>query len=264
MIKAYYNFKELPFQKNILAKDIFISESGKELQERFFYIKKKRGIMLLTGNAGCGKTVHLRAFVAGVNDNLYKYFYIPLSTVNRLDFYRQLCQKLGGEVYYRKSDIFSSIQKTIKDYVENNQKIPIIIFDEAHMFINENFYELQIITNFNLDSINPAVFILCGQSHLRDRLLRPIHQSLNQRINLKFHLSPFSREETEGYIEHHLKLAGASSNIFNENALSAIYQVSAGVPRIINALAEKALTIAAIEKKDFVSEEDIYRASKEL
>jgi len=249
MMEAYYNFRKSPFQKDISPKDIFVSTAGKELAQRFSYIKEKRGIMLITGNPGSGKTVQLRTFVANLNENLYKYFYIPLSTVNTLDFYRQLCIKLGGEVYYRKSQLFSSI---------------IVIFDEAHMFVNENFYELQIITNFNLDSINPAVFILCGQPHLRDRLLRPIHQSFNQRINLKFHLCPLSKEETNAYIEHHLNLVGASLNIFNENALSAIYQVSAGVPRIINALAEKSLTIGALEKKNFISEEEIYRASKEL
>ena len=107
------------------------------------------------------------------------------------------------------------------------------------------------------------MFILCGQPHLRDRLLRPIHQSFNQRINLKFHLCPLNKEETNDYIEHHLSLAGAA-NIFNENAISAIYQVSAGIPRIINSLAEKSLTIGALEKKSTISEEEIYRASKEL
>jgi general secretion pathway protein A len=264
MMEAYYNFRKSPFQKDISPKDIFVSTAVKELTQRFAYIKEKKGIMLITGGPGSGKTVQLRAFVANLNENLYKYFYIPLSTVNILDFYKQLCIKLGGELYYRKAQLFFSIQKTIRDYVENTKKIPVVIFDEAHMFINENFYELQIITNFNLDSINPAVFILCGQPHLRDRLLRPIHQSFNQRINLKFHLCPLTKEETNDYIEHHLNLVGASLNIFNENALSAIYQVSAGVPRIINALAEKSLTIGALEKKNFISEEEIYRASKEL
>jgi len=264
MIEAYYNLKKTPFAKDINPEDIFISQGAKEIHERLKYIKEKRGIMLITGASGTGKTLHLRAFVASLNENLYRHFYIPLSTVNILEFYRQLCSSLGGEPKWRKDQLFASIQNTIKDYVENAKKIPVIIFDEAHLFKNENFYELQIIANFNLDSIDPAVFILVGQPHLRDRLLRPIHQSFNQRINLKFHLCPLSRDETCSYIEHHLKLAGNSGPIFNQNAISAIYQVSAGIPRIINALAIKSLTIGALEKKDFLSEEEVYRASKEL
>jgi type II secretory pathway predicted ATPase ExeA len=61
-----------------------------------------------------------------------------------------------------------------------------------------------------------------------------------------------------------MKLAGASDAVFNQNAICAIYQVCAGVPRMINSLAVKSLTIGALEKKDCITEEDIYRASKEL
>lgn len=264
MIEAYYNFKKSPFPKDIAPSDIFLCPGIKELQQRLHYIKEKRGIMLLTGAPGSGKTVQLRAFVAQLNENLYKSFYLPLSTVNILDFYRQLCSKLGGASFYRKTQLFSSIQQTIRDYVENAKKIPIIIFDEAHFLINENFYELQIITNFHMDSIDPAVVILSGQPHLRERLLRPIHQSFNQRIHLKFHLSPLTQEESTAYIDHHLTRAGAHESIFNHNALSALFQVSAGIPRIINALAKKTLEIGAREKKNTLSEEEVYRASKEL
>lgn len=264
MIEAYYNLRKSPFAKDIHPEDIFISESVKELHQRLQYIREKRGMMLITGAPGTGKTLQLRAFVSRLNENLYRYFYIPLSTVNILEFYRQLCVILGGEPKFKKTQLFACIQDTIRDYVENSKKVPLVIFDEAHLFRNENFYELQIITNFNLDSVDPAIFILVGQPYLRDRLLRPIHQSFNQRINLKFHLLPLTKEETFSYIEHHMRLAGASEPVFNENASCAIYQVSAGVPRIINALAIKTLTIGALEKKDTLSEEEIYRASKEL
>lgn len=264
MIEAYFNLKKTPFPKDIDPKDIFASDCTREIRQRFEHMKQHRGIMLLTGLPGAGKTLHLRAFVDSLNKNLYKYFYIPLSTVNILDFYRQLSASLGVEPPYRKAQLFACIQSAIQDYVENMKKIPVIIFDEAHLFMNESFYELQIITNFNLDSIDPAIFILAGQPHLRDRLLGPIHQSFNQRIFLKFHLTPLFRDETVDYVNHHLQLAGATSPIFSQNALSAIYQVSAGVCRIINKLAVKTMTIGALEKKDTLTEEEVYRASKEL
>lgn len=264
MIEAYYNLKKAPFAKDIHPEDIFISASGAELNQRLQYIKEKRGIMLLTGEPGTGKTLHLRAFVWRLNENHYRYFYIPLSTLNVLDFYRQLSLSLGGDSWHRKTKLFSSIQQCIRDYVENAKKVPVIIFDEAHLFINENFHELQIITNFNLDSVDPAVFILVGQPHLRERLMRSIHRSFHQRINLKFHLCPLSRDETTAYIKHHLRLVEAPEEIFTPNALYAIYQVSAGVARIVNALAIKTLTIGALEKRDSLTEEEVYRASKEL
>lgn len=264
MIEVYFNLKKNPFPKDIAPKDIFPSECTKELLLRFEYMKQHRGIMLLTGEPGTGKTLHLRAFVSSLNENLYKYFYLPLSTVNTMDFYRQICWKLGVEPPYRKSQLFAFIQGAIQDYVENMKKIPVFLLDEAHLFKNENFYELQIITNFNFDSIDPAIFILAGQSHLRERLIRPIHQSFNQRIFLKFHTTPLSKDETIHYVQHHLSLAGATNPIFNQNALCAIHQVSGGVCRIVNKLARKTLTIGALEKKDTLDEEHVYRASKEM
>jgi len=264
MIEVYFNLKKTPFSKNIAPRDIFPSECTKELLQRFEYMKQHRGIMLLTGEPGTGKTLHLRTFVKSLNENLYKTFYLPLSTVNTMDFYRQLCSQLGVEPPFRKTQLFTSIQSSIKDYVENMKKIPVFVFDEAHLLKNENFYELQIITNFDLDSIDPAIFILAGQSHLRERILRPIHQSFNQRIFLKFHTTPLSKDETIHYVEHHLRLAGAASPIFSQNALCAIYQVSAGICRIINKLTKKTLAIGALEKKDTLDEEQVYRASKEM
>lgn len=264
MIKAFYNFTTLPFQKAIKGEDIFLSAAGRELVQRLEYMKQKRGIMLITGMPGTGKTLHTRTFVQKLNPNHYTPHYLPLSTVNTMDFYRQLAVTLGGEVRWQKSDLFQSIQKSIRHYVSNNKKVPVIIFDEAHLLKHENFYELQIISNFTMDSTDPALFILTGQPHLRDKLLSQMHQAFNQRITLKFHLTPLSKEETRNYIQHHLELAGRKDRIFNQSAIEAIYKNSGGTPRVINALAAKCLTLGALEKKELLTEEDVYSASKEL
>lgn len=264
MIKAYYRLKNMPFQKDINPKDIFVSDSSKELSQRLEYMKQTRGFMLITGTPGSGKTLHVRAFADSLNPNLYKVVYIPLCTVNMIEFYRQLSVLLGGERLWRKSQIFASIQCSIKDYVQNQKKIPVIIFDEAHFLINENFYELQIIANFAMDSSDPALFILIGQQHLKERLMRPMHQPFNQRITLKYHLSPFTQEETSAYVRHQLALAGLKDPLFNQNAMAAIHQNSTGVPRVINSLCLKAMTVGTVEKKDVITEEEVYRATQEL
>jgi type II secretory pathway predicted ATPase ExeA len=264
MINLFYNFKTAPFKKDIKGEDIFSSATGRELFQRFEYMKEKRGIMLLTGMPGTGKTLHLRAFVEKLNPLHYSFHYLPLSTVNTMDFYRQLAVALGGEGCWKKSDLFLSIQKAITHFVANNKKIPVIIFDEAHLMKHENFYELQIIANFSMDSTDPALFILTGQPHLRDKLLNQMHQAFNQRITLKYHLTPLGKDEINPYINHQLRLAGRNDTIFNQNAIEAIYKNSVGIPRVINALALKCLTLGALEKKENLTEEDVYTASKEL
>jgi len=264
MIEAFYNLEKLPFQKDIKHQDLLMTEAVIELHKRLEHIKQSRGIMLITGMPNTGKTINIRAFVNKLNPNLYKPFYIPLSTVKPMEFYSQLCFYLTKETFWRKFQLFRAIQNGIKDYVSNHKKIPIIIFDEAHLLKNENFYELQIITNFDMDSVDPCLVIIAGQPHLTQRLLRPIHQSFNQRIALKFSLPPFSKEQTSSYIIHHLRLAGKTEPVFNENAMNALHQNTLGIPRVINTLALKSMTIGAIEKKEILTEEEVYRASKEL
>lgn len=263
-IAVFYNLKRMPFQKDIDPKDIFVCGHTEELSRRLEHMKLQRGIMLLTGASGTGKTLHVRAFVQKLNPNLFKPVYTPLCTVNITDFYRQLSVLLGGESFYKKSQLFEAIQNSIKGYVVNNKTTPVIIFDEAHLLKIENFYELQIITNFNMDSSDPALFILIGQPHLKERLLIPVLQPFNQRISLKYHLPSLSKDETAAYINHHLSLAGLKEPVFNQNALNAIYQNSNGVPRIINNLCLKTMTLGAIEKKGSLTEDEVFRATHEM
>jgi general secretion pathway protein A len=139
MLEAFYNLKRLPFQKDINPKELFLCGASEELSGRLEHMKRKRGIMLITGAPGTGKTLHIRAFVEKLNPNLFKPVYTPLSTVNIIDFYRQLSVLLTGEASYRKSQLFNSIQTSIRNYVLNNKKTPVIIFDEAHLLKIENF-----------------------------------------------------------------------------------------------------------------------------
>lgn len=264
MIEAFFNLKKTPFQKNIDSDSIYLSAAGKELMERLEHMKRQRGMMLITGKPGIGKTTHIRAFIEKLNSNLFTHFYIPLATVHPLDFYRQLAERLGGEMKWQKSQLFSSIQNAIKNYVVNVKKIPLIVLDEIHLLRNENFHELQIITNFNIDSQDPAIVILVGQPHIKERLCSPVHLSFNQRISLKFNLTPLSETETAEYIQHHLELAGCREKIFNENAVNAIYKNSNGTLRTINSLAVKSMMLAASLKKSTITEEEVYLAAREL
>ncbi|MCI0443141.1 AAA family ATPase [bacterium] len=263
-VETFYNFKKMPFEKDLAPTDMYVSAPLKELRSRLDYMKNHRGLMLLTGSPGVGKTAALRSFTASLTPASYLVIYTPLSTVTVTDFYRQLNIALGGQRRWRKNDVFASIQQQIRDLVSQQKKIPVIILDEAHLLSVDNLIELQIIANFQMDSIDPALFILAGQSHLRDKLAVPVFDSLMQRIHLKFLLPPLSQEETGSFLAHHLKIAGCSSQIFTPDAVDAIYQNTAGIHRKVSLLAIKTLTLGAIQKKDLLSSEDVFQAFKEL
>jgi type II secretory pathway predicted ATPase ExeA len=264
MLTTYWNLKGMPFTKSIKTDQLFQSNHFKELASRLEYMKQHRGIMLISGQPGCGKTTAMRTFIASLSQLSFHTFYVPLATVNILDFYRQLNYKLGGESAQSKSALFYQIQQRINDMFTNDKKTPVIIFDEAHLLKNENFTELQIITNFNMDSTDPALIILVGQPHLADRLMRPVLRSFYQRIALKYHLIPLPKDDVAPFIEHHLKLSGCQSSPFSQQAIDAIFKNTAGVPRLIEKLALKTMTLGMIQKVQTLTEEHVFQASKEL
>ena len=264
MLEAFWNLTGTPFDKSIKPDQLFISNAVKELLSRLDYMKQQRGIMLISGQPGTGKTTVLRAFSAGLSQLSYQCCYVPLATVNVLDFYRQLNQKLAGENYHYKAQLFESIQHRIKELVANTKKIPVIIFDEAHLLKNENFTELQILLNFNMDSTDPALVILAGQPHLADRLMRPMLKSFYQRIMLKYQLLPLKKDEVQPFIEHHLQLKGCQKSPFSDNAIEAIFKNTAGIPRLIAALAFHTMTLGMMQKTTILTEEQVFQAAHEL
>lgn len=264
MYKVFYGFTGEPFAKDVGEQALFHYNSYKELSGRLNYIKKYRGIMLLTGESGTGKTTALRIFFASLKEQSFFLVYLPLSTVGITEFYQQINQSLGGEHSSRKNRLFASIQQRILDLALKQNKIPIIVIDEGHLLKNDNFFELQIITNFNMDSLDPCIVILAAQSHLNDRLQRSALCSFNQRINIKYHLFPLGVEECREYILHNFKAYGVNHEIFSEAAFKAIYNFSRGIIRNIGKLTTKTLFYGAKNKKEKLSEDDVLLASREI
>lgn len=264
MIPIHFNLKDSPFKKDCPVSTLFESSVFSEGAKRLDHIKTHRGVFLLTGDPGSGKTTLLRHFNGTLGENAYRSFYIPLATVTVLDFYRQLNYELGGNRTHRKAELFRQIQDGIKASIQNRKIVPVFIFDEVHLMKNENFSELQIILNFDFDSVMPAIVILAGQSHLRDRLSRDIFTSFDQRISLKYHLIPLGKNESDQYIKNALKQVGGNESIFSSNALEAIFNNTQGNLREIANLATKALLAAAMAKKNTVTEEEVFQASKEV
>lgn len=264
MFLSYYNLKCTPFEKSIKREHMFDTLSFKEFFSRMEYMKQYRGIILLSGASGVGKTTALRAFSEELKPEYFKTVYLPLATTSIHEFYLQLNYALGGEYKLKKSDLFSSIQNLIMDYATVKKQIPVIVFDEVHFLKTENLNELQMLLNFNFDSVDPALVALCGHTHLRERLVRPAFASINQRLRLKYEFQPLGKEETKQYIHHHIKLTGGSVDLFNDNAIEAIFNISSGVMRVINSLATKALIHGAETRKDVIDEEVVYAISAEL
>lgn len=289
MYRPYYQLQKPVNRKSIAVGDLFISESFRESGARLDYMKDKGGFVLITGTPGLGKTTLVRAFAESLDSKFFKIAYAPLSTVSIIEFYRQLSFLLTGEIPHKKDLLFRTIQNTILEMAVNHKTIPIIILDDAHFLKNENFFELQLIANFNFDSLSPALFILIAQPHLLERLRRPAFEAFYQRIALKIRLQPLTLNETQHFISQVITNASGptltagnatqhssknsdpipvtppySQTLFNQQAVELIFKRSKGIPRLITTIMEQALIYGAAHNISTIDQEVIYKIDTEL
>jgi type II secretory pathway predicted ATPase ExeA len=286
MYRAYYQLQKSVNRKSISVGERFISDSLGEAQARLDYMKDKGGFVLISGAPGVGKTTLARSFAESLDTKFFKIAYAPLSTVTVIEFYRQLSFLLAGHIPYRKDLLFRTIQEAIMEMAVNQKTIPIIIFDEAQYLKNENFFELQLISNFNFDSLSPALFILIAQPHLLERLKRPAFEAFYQRITLKINLQPFTLKETQLFISQVIKNASAAAgtgftstsqhpnlqhdqhdqheDLFNQQAVELTFKRSKGIPRLITTIMEQALIYGAAHNIPTIDEKVICDIETEL
>lgn len=278
MYRAFYQLQKPVNHKSIAVEELFISSSFKEARARLDYMKDKGGFVLVSGPAGVGKTTLLRSFAESLDRKFFKIAYAPLATVSVIDFYRQLAHLLAGIVPYKKDLLFRTIQDTIIHMALNKKIIPIIIFDDSHFLKNENFFELQLLSNFNFDSLSPALFILVAQPHLLERLRRPAFEAFYQRLSIKINLQPLNLQQTQQFIAQVINIASDSATstsvhqqtpnpnqkLFTPQAIELIFKRSGGIPRLITTIMEQALIYGAAQNMTAIDENVICHIEPEL
>jgi len=246
---TWFGLKRYPFDKELKCGQILETDPQRECTARLAFIKRRGGILLLTGDPGVGKTLALRHFVDGLNDNLYRPVYTPLSTLNGADLLRHLNQKLHLPNRASKSTLYLQIQQELLDSRETKGKTVVLLIDEAHLLKTSSLQELRLLTNFRMDSYDPFILILCGQSDLRRMMDYAILEPFAQRLAMRYHMPPLEYEQTQRYIEHQMTLAGAHEPIFGDDACRAIFDLSFGIPRKIGLVATQALTYAMFSEQ---------------
>lgn len=245
------------------ATNAFQSTNYQEALNGLEYLQKSKGIGLVIGDPGAGKTFTLRSFKESLNPALYHVVYFPLSTGGVMDFYRGLAYGLGEEPKFRKVDLFRQIQHGIERMDQERKVTPVFILDEMHMAKDAFLQDLAILFNFQMDSSNPFILVLAGLPHLKTRLNLNHHRPLAQRMIMRYQLQPLNKDDVYAYIDHHLKLAGAKMPIFAATALEAIALRSQGWPRVINTLTTNCLLYGAQLKKEQIDEDIVRLAAEE-
>lgn len=264
MYKAYWGMEFNPFGKEVPGKHFYRSTDYQEMGKRLEYLRNIRGIGLFTGLPGTGKTACLRAFVDGLNPNLYKTVYLPMTTVSASDFYRDLAAGLGLEPCYRKIENFRNIQERIRCMYRDQKTTLVILIDEAQYLSRAILADLKLLMNFEMDSRSYAILALTGQPTLNNTLSMQIHEALRQRIVISYNMQGLTPEEVTVYAKDRLKLCGVTQDIFEPAALEAAYGCCGGSIRRLNTLLHRALMIGCDEKLRVIGTQTVMDAANEI
>ncbi|MFA4837011.1 MAG: AAA family ATPase [Dehalococcoidia bacterium] len=263
MYRKVYGLAHHPFEKDLEPGKLFGSKTAGELEARLNYLLQLRGIGLVTGEVGSGKTSICRKVATSLNAGLYRVFYVPLTTGNVTDIYKSIAWEMGLTTERSLAALYRSIRLEVNRLCLESKIRPILIIDEAQYLRNDVLENLRLLTNYEMDSQNRLCMIFVGQAELRRRLSLSVHEPLAQRLVMRYHISGLARDELSPYLKHRLELAGTQMELFEQPALEALFQATNGLPRKVNLLAHLSLNIASLQQAQAVSSEHIQIAVEE-
>lgn len=264
MYLKHFGLPIYPFGTDVPPEETYQSTAMKELAVRLSHLIEMSGIGLVTGDCGSGKSTACRSMAARLHTGLYKVFYVPLSTGNPMDLYKSIAWEMGLPTERNRAALYRQIRNEVTRLGAESRTRAVLILDEAHGLRSDVLEEMRLLTNYAMDSQNRLCLLFCGQSELRRRIGMAVHEALNQRVVVRYHLPPLTRDEVGAYLVHLLRRAGTELPLFEPAAIEAIAQASRGLPRKINALAHHSLIAAALAKAKAASADHVAAALPEV
>jgi general secretion pathway protein A len=248
---------------------LFMSERHREALAHLLYgLQGGGGFVLLTGEIGAGKTTVCRAFLEQMPAHCnVAYIFNPRLTA--VELLHSVCDE------FRIAGLPPAAQATVKDCLDplnafllrahaegrNN----VLIVDEAQNLSTDLLEQLRLLTNLETHERKLLQIILIGQPELRDMLAEPPLAALAQRVIARYHLEALSMAETEAYVRHRLAVAGLAGALpFDAAALKRLHELSGGVPRRINLLADRALLGAWGQDRERADRATVEQAAREV
>ncbi len=265
LYNAFYGFREAPFNLTPDPRFLFFSDQHREaFNHILFGIRERKGFIQITGEVGAGKTTVCRAILAELTTS-YRTALILNPTLTSTQLLRAILVELGFKP--RKLDrvgYLDLLNRFLIEQVSLGNDV-VLLIDEAQDLDAELLEQVRLLSNLETDQRKLLQIVLIGQPELRDKLNEKGLRQLRQRITVRYHLMPLSREETQRYIAHRLRVAGGNGRpTFTSWALRVIHHYSRGVPRLINAVCDKALLYGFVNETDQLTARSIRQAIREL
>jgi general secretion pathway protein A len=267
MYTSFFGLSEKPFAITPDPRYLYLSERHAEALAHLLYgINESGGFIQLTGEVGTGKTTVVRTLLSRVPHHA-DVAVILNPRVTPVEFLLTICEELGLPLEEADRDSVKQMvdalnRRLLSAHAEGRRVI--VIVDEAQNLSAETLEQVRLLTNLETPTQKLLQIILIGQPELRELLDRNDLRQLAQRITGRYHLKPLSRDETQGYVRHRLRVAGAAGEIFTPGALREVHRLAGGVPRVINVSCDRALLGAYTQETRKVTAALVRRAAGEV
>lgn len=249
---AYFGFLTEPFTKDIASKSLFISRQLNTLFARLRQLIARRGLALITGEVGSGKSTAIRAFAETLEKNQFDWVYIEDPTIGMRGLWTSVASQLNLNPKFFKWQLIPTIKNAIEKNCHDYHKTTIIVIDDAQLLKPQALEELRLFTNFKIDSHSPMLLILLAQPEFRKLIQLKALEAFSQRLTLRAHLTGLEQNQAKEYITHHLAIAGRTDPLFTDDVITEIYQHAKGLPRLINTLCYDCLWETYEQQKNLV------------
>jgi type II secretory pathway predicted ATPase ExeA len=261
---AHFGLARTPFSKSIAAQDLYARAAHGEAVARISFCVAEAALGCLFGDVGVGKTVAVRAAMAGLDPTRHQIIYIANPAFGTRGLYVSIVRALGAQPRYLRAELMAQAADLLAAEEAERHRRVVVIVDEAHLMTPAQLEELRLLTNSQMDSASPFAGILIGQPTLARQLRMGVFAALDQRIATRYHIKAMDLAESMAYLRHHLTLVGRDEPLFADDAVARLQRVSNGLPRALNNAATAALIAAAADGKNLVDDACAKKAAAEL
>ncbi|MBI3366900.1 MAG: AAA family ATPase [Burkholderiales bacterium] len=266
MYESFYGLANKPFQLNPDPNFYFGSKQHRRAKAYLDYgVSRNEGFIVITGEIGAGKTTLLRALIDSLHGSNVIVGHLVTTQLGAEDTLRMVGAAFGFRVKdVPKSELLITLEAFLISQTSKGKRC-LLIVDEAQNLSPRAVEELRMLSNFQFGNQALMQSFLVGQPEFREILQRPEMEQFRQRVAATCHIGPLDEEETQRYIEHRLKCAGATDKpSFAEGAFAAIHKAAGGIPRRINSICDRLLLLGFLSGKTELSGDDVGEVVKEF
>ena len=257
MYESFFGLRERPFDLSPNPRFLVLTDAHREALSNLEYgVASRRGVTVLIGDAGTGKTTLIRAALQRLPERVRSVF-LHNPALSRAEFLEMLAVRfeLSEQARVSKTALLVELEATLRARQERGE-LSVLIIDEAQSVPVELLEEIRLLGNIETDDTKLLSIVLAGQPELAAILDQDRLRQFKQRIALRCELRPLTQIETAGYLAGRVRAAGGvGAQVFTREAVMMVHQHSGGIPRIISVIADNALVTAfAVGRKPVNSE----------